>query len=492
MRMQVVDLGQDGTGQYYEQGFVHLVVTATGGLDVRFVDIQPGASGSSSDQAGLAWDSTAATLGHNHVYASLRSGTDNVVDFYFPPARDEAPPSGSTAPTMTLLTLCAGCVHRLYDHICGRRLEPRRPDECLRQPARPSPAPTTEAELRALLASTSPEYDTIDLPANTTIVVTQPLEITHSVAIIGNNSTLLFQQGSTAAWPASASGAIYVDAPAYTNIQLTLSGFTIEFDMSAPIRWSNPSGAGPALFDPENNPAGIEHAVIDTRDSNTNLNLTVAHAEQHADLRAAGFRRLGRLHTLSAQAGPERGSARSVRRRAGHGSGPDQRPRHRLDLEFDVSGRVDRALSAGRGPSPETRSWARWPETYSPAAFALHSPHDVTLEGNQVTQSDPAGREFRLVNLAVSGYDNVIEGNTFGGGAGSDRQRVYLFRGHGPVLRHQRSRSHPGREHLRRPVRGKARRGLRRRPAARSARRQGVGRRRLDRARAWSSRFLRA
>ena len=75
------------------------------------------------------------------------------------------------------------------------------------QPA-PSPSPTTEAELLALLASTSPEYDTIDLPANTTIVLTQPIEITHSVAILGNNSTLLFQQGSTAAWPASASGAI--------------------------------------------------------------------------------------------------------------------------------------------------------------------------------------------------------------------------------------------------------------------------------------------
>ena len=41
-------------------------------------------------------------------------------------------------------------------------------------------------------------------------------------------------------------------------------------------------------------------------------------------------------------------------------------------------------------------------QTYSPSAFALHSPHDVTLEGNQVTQSDPGGREFRLVNLAVS------------------------------------------------------------------------------------------
>ncbi len=40
------------------------------------------------------------------------------------------------------------------------------------------------------------------------------------------------------------------------------------------------------------------------------------------------------------------------------------------------------------------------------------------LEGNKVTQSDPNGREFRLVNLAGSGFDNTIEDNSFGGGAG--------------------------------------------------------------------------
>ena len=100
-----------------------------------------------------------------------------------------------------------------------------------------------------------------------------------------------------------------MNAPAYTNIQLRLSGFTIAFDMSAPIRWSNPAGAGPALFDPENNPAGIEHAVIDTRDSNTNLNLTSLACEQHADRRAAGFRRIARSAAISAQARPDCGDS---------------------------------------------------------------------------------------------------------------------------------------------------------------------------------------
>ena len=40
------------------------------------------------------------------------------------------------------------------------------------------------------------------------------------------------------------------------------------------------------------------------------------------------------------------------------------------------------------------------------------------IEGNQVSQADPAGREFRLVVLAVSGFDNTIKDNSFGGGAG--------------------------------------------------------------------------
>ena len=70
-------------------------------------------------------------------------------------------------------------------------------------------------------------------------------------------------------------------------------------------------------------------------------------------------------------------------------------------------------------------------KTYSPGAFALHSPHDVIVEGNQVTQSDPAGREFRLVSLAVSGYDNLIQGNSFGGGAARSAPKSPIPRSNG-------------------------------------------------------------
>src|SRR5262249_53956072 len=125
----------------------------------------------------------------------------------------------------------------------------------------PPPPPRTEAQLRADLASQDPEFDTIDLPANQTIVISQPLVLTHSVKIVGTGARLLFQQGATAAWPAAASGALYVDTPAYTNIDVELDDFTIKFDPGAPIRWSNPAGTQPALWDPVNNPGGIAHAV---------------------------------------------------------------------------------------------------------------------------------------------------------------------------------------------------------------------------------------
>ena len=98
---QMTDDGQDGTGQLYEKGFVHFVVTAPSG--VVFDNATFGqAIWQLSDPVGISWDSTTNTLGHNHVYASLRANTDNIVDLYFPPVRDEAPPGGSTTPTMLL------------------------------------------------------------------------------------------------------------------------------------------------------------------------------------------------------------------------------------------------------------------------------------------------------------------------------------------------------------------------------------------------------
>ncbi len=284
--------------------------------------------------------------------------------------------------------------------------------------AQPAPTPpTTEAQLRADLMSTSPEYDTIELPANTTIVITQPLEITHSVQIAGSNATLLFKQGESAAWPASASGAIYVDTPAYTNIQLALEDFTIRFDTSAPIRWSNPAGATPALFDPENNPNGVARAVIDTRDSDINLNMTL--------LTLSGMTVLG----PPAFDGSSLASLRAQLQQQGLGA-YQYVGEQDLDLirtNDDDTGTITGSTFQGGSIELTGGPWnlsgnailGSTAGTYSPGAFALHSPHDVYLADNQVSQADPDGREFRLVVLAVSGFDDTIVGNSFGGGAGS-------------------------------------------------------------------------
>ncbi len=411
----VADLGQGGTVPYYETGFVHLVATATNGLVFNSATFSQ-VSWALSDLAGFGWDSTAASLGHNHVYADLRSGTNNVVDLYFPPIRDEAPASGSTSPTMTLSAVVPGASTVYTTEFKGGDWNPVARTNAFNDQPAPSPAPTTEDQLRALLASTSPEYDTIDLPANATIVLTQPLEITHSVALIGKNSTLLFQQGSTADWPASASGAIYVNTPAYTNIQLTLSGFTIKFDQSAPLRWSNPPGDGPLLFDPENNPAGIEHAVIDTRDSDINLNLTSLTLTDmqitgppafDASAFASIVAQIGQTGDPSASYVGE--SAMSLVRANDSDTGS-------IENSTFQGGPVE--LYGGPWTVTGNDVLGSLAQTFSPSAFALNSPHDVIIEGNQVTQSDPDGREFRLVNLAVSGYDNLIQDNSFGGGAG--------------------------------------------------------------------------
>jgi len=264
--------------------------------------------------------------------------------------------------------------------------------------------------------SVGPEYDTIDLPANTTIAITQPLKITHSVKIVGNSATLLFDQGSTAAWPSTASGAIYVDASAYTNIQLELDSFTIKFDPGSPIRWSNPSGTGPALFDPENNPGGTQHAVIDTRDSNINLNITIL-----------------TLNGMTVQGPPafDGSSYTSLQARLANSGDTTHQYVGEQDIDLirandEDSGTISSSTFQGGSIEVFGGPWnitgntvlGSTADTYSPGAVGLHSPHDVLLEGTIVSQADPDGREFRLVNLAGSGFNNTFENNAFGGNAG--------------------------------------------------------------------------
>src|SRR5262249_51841378 len=70
----VVSAGQDGTGQSYERGFVHLVVAAPPGvsfIEATFSQV----IWELSDPVGLYWDSTPNSLGHNHIDATFRNGS---------------------------------------------------------------------------------------------------------------------------------------------------------------------------------------------------------------------------------------------------------------------------------------------------------------------------------------------------------------------------------------------------------------------------------
>ena len=281
----------------------------------------------------------------------------------------------------------------------------------------------------------SPEYDTIDLPANTTIVMTQPLEITHSVQIVGNNATLLFQQGDTAPWPASASGAIYVDPAVYPNIQLNMSNFTIKFDMSSPIRWSNPAGTVPALFRPREQ--SLWHPARGHRDGwhKQQCEHHDSHAKRHVGLRSAGVRRLvvTSLQSLLVQQGDT--ADQYVGEQA-------------IDLvssNFADSGTISNSTFQGGpievfgGPWTITDNavLGSMADTYSWGAFGVHSAHDVVVEGNYVSQSNPAGREFRLIVLANSGFDNTVRDNSVGGGVGQLGNEMDYAANHGAIRGHQ-------------------------------------------------------
>jgi hypothetical protein len=195
-----------------------------------------------------------------------------------------------------------------------------------------------------------------------------------------------------------------------------LDDFTIAFDPGAPIRWSNPPGTQPALWDPENNPGGIVHAVIDMRDSNTNLN--------RDSLTLNGM-------TISGPPAFDGSSFTSLEAKLRQSA--DSAHQYVGELALDLirandedSGSIANSTFQGGSIELFGGPWSltgntvlgSTAATYSPSAFGLHSPHDVLVQGNRVSQPDPAGREFRLVNFARSGLGNVVEDNWFGGGAG--------------------------------------------------------------------------
>ncbi len=142
--------------------------------------------------------------------------------------------------------------------------------------------------------------------------------------------------------------------PSADNIQLELEDFTIKFDMSSPIRWSNPQGESPALYDPENNPYGIQHAVIDTSDSNLNYNMTVLTLDNHGRERSTSVRRC----VVRGAPGQLAQSGDTTHQYVGEQDIDLIRANDRDNgtiSNSDFPGRLDRDCSAGPGTSPITR-----------------------------------------------------------------------------------------------------------------------------------------
>src|SRR5262249_26136181 len=159
-----------------------------------------------------------------------------------------------------------------------------------------------------------------------------------------------------------------------------------------------------SLWDPEND-QGIAHAVIDTRDSNSNANRDVLTLSGLSVYGPPAFdaSSYASLQTALAQSGD-----------TNHQYVGEQA----IDLvrtNDQDSGTITGCTFQGGTIEAFGGPWTITDNTvlgapadaYSPGAFAVHSSSGALIEGNHVTQSDPAGHEFRLVVLANSGYGDT-------------------------------------------------------------------------------------
>ncbi len=390
----VTSLGQDGA---FGPGYVHLRVT---GLAGRVIS-----SSTLSDGAGSSW-AQLDTSGLHTLYAGEASN-HQTADLYFAPTRNETlvAPGESAATDMTLrLTFVvdprgAGTQHVVQ--FAGGAWQPG----LLATPLNGksvSGVSTQAALLAALSATGAGEVDTINMAPGGTIVLTGPLKITHSVRIVGNGASLVFTQGS-APWSGSASGAIYVANPGVTDISVDLENFTVRFFLTAPLQWYSQAGST-TLFDPESSGYG-QKAVINTGVGNDGRN--------RETLTLAGMTILGP---------PDFDAAPAVAPDAYHTYAGE--PEIPLVETGDDNGSIAGSTFQGGSVQLAGGPWTVTGNTHlgafagscSPSAFSLVTPHDVTFTSNLVLQSAAGGTTFRLVNLAESGYDDTIVGNTFVGG----------------------------------------------------------------------------
>ena len=360
-----------------------------------------------TDDVGIQWDNLNGSQTHNFIYVQYVS--DTTVHLWFQPVRVEStmtlqiqPPGGATA----FVSQFAGSASTNLSLVGAAALTT-------------TGDASTEAELDEFLGNADP-VGTVDLEAST-IYVSQPLEITHSVTIDGDGDTIWFDQsdeyhsgGDTAMWPSTDEGAIFVYGEDSEHIVVTLEDFTIKFDQNVSIAWSNGSGG---QFDPENNPNNLDYAVINTGGTNTTedtttlnlLGMSIYGPPEFDSLTYAGLE-----STATNDGYIYAGEPAIDLVETNNGDGGISDNGQILNCPALQGGEI--SLRGGPWTVTNNALYGAQADTYSLAAFTFTGSHDVLLEDNSVTQQSTSGYLSRLVNFAASGIDNTVEGNTFAGG----------------------------------------------------------------------------
>jgi Fibronectin type III domain len=425
------DYGQDGLGNqniWEYAGLVHIAITAPSGVTFSSKEFSTGVTQGGlifqmSDTAGVDWISNKQNNG-DFLYASLRTGTNNVVDLFFPPVRDEAPVNGSTTKNMTLqMTLPGSTGTTVYTtSFMGANWDMNK--LLASPPSQTDYSVTSIGQLQSDLKNNYSTIGTIDLAPNHTFISYVPLEIYNSVTINGNGDTLEFEQ-SGAPWPSTATGAIFTYSGGYQNLQITLNNFTIEF-ANSPIQWTNPSGYATTYYDPL---YGTEPQLAVINDSTQNQSYNID------DLS------LNQVSILGPPAFDSNSSTENYQYLLAHDPNSGKTYAGEPALPLILAGGFGNITGPGTLAGGSIKLWeGPWlvndntdegarADTFSLAAFEFTYGHDVLLQGNTVTQSASPATLFRLVNFAGYGFNDVVETNSFGGNAGEVGDEDYYDAG---------------------------------------------------------------
>ena len=425
----VTDAGQVTSGNLL--GYVQLVVTAPN-LDLTQAQMEL------SDLAGINWTTYTGpndirsvlkagnfdtTDGYQHLTGLTYTNNNHTAQIYFPPERDELATPGVTA--MTLRVTLPGTAG--YQPIPTSQIQ----YVTTFQPAfhwdasklaapflattATSVTVSSEAQLLNALALNS-GIDTITLGAS--IIVHQPIAITHSVQISGANASiyLQFNQDNGVAWPYSP-GVIYENVSGqFNNIRLSLSNFKIQFDQTHSYLWADRpdvASVSTPYWDPQLpqsddtrsiiSTAGVNHSGINVNNINDKTYLTIF------GMNIGAFP----LFDVGSLAPPPAPSDVVF---SGEGA---------MDIvksNTEDNGIISNNILLGGTVNLKGDPWQILSNqflgsasgTFSGGAIADTNAHDLVDEYNNVEQVAANGAEIRLTNIASTGFNNVVSYNIFG------------------------------------------------------------------------------